>query len=250
MARKIVDLSHHNLEQGQQYNFIVVADNVDAIIYKISDLWFVTPGDIDPTFFYAYDGFKAAGLPIGGYLFDRPDATVKDNWDRFMGGIKDRPLNMVAIDLEDWGTLSQKVYSQHVIDMFKEGENRTGKKCWLYCNYDGLNNRMTTATPVLLAPHFEGIWLANPNKKPGDYTKPKYYSKEVIGIHQYDWWGSVPGIKDPTIDLSMWVWTEEKFVETFGDQMPPQPSQPENSTTITITVPVSKEKVSVVIKEE
>jgi GH25 family lysozyme M1 (1,4-beta-N-acetylmuramidase) len=212
MTKCIYDLSHHNLAEGDNYNYIVVAQNANAIIYKCSDPELIYTQGHDPTHDKAFEGFKAVGLPVAEYHFHDPSSTPVANIACYMKYSKRGFLD--ALDVEDAEIYSPSVLTKNVVDTLDEGSQRTGRKWWLYSNLDFLNNRLIN--PFAISALIAGIWLAWPCPSAITFPKPLHYTKDAIGIWQKSWWKACPGINDKTLDYSEWQWSDEKWAALVG----------------------------------
>jgi hypothetical protein len=209
--RRIYDLSHHNLPDGEKYDFATVACNADGVIYKCSDP--EVAGGHDHTHAAAFDGFSAV-MPVAEYHFDDPSTSPAANIACYMKFTKRGFLD--ALDVEDSEQYANAQLTRHVVDTLREGAQRTGRKWWLYTNLDFLNNRLID--PEEIAENIAGIWLAWPQPSASTFPKPKYYGKDAVGIWQKSWWASCPGIKDRTLDQDEWMWSDEKWIALIGGQ--------------------------------
>jgi hypothetical protein len=208
-AKRIHDLSHHNLRDGEHYNYTLVAQNADAIIYKCSDPEIA--GGHDHTHAEAFDGFRSV-MPIAEYHFDDPSSSAKVNVALYVKYSKHGFLD--ALDVEDAEKYSNSALTEHVVDTLKEGAQKTGRKWWLYTNLDFLNNRLLDHEEI--GANIAGIWLAWPQPTASTFPKPKYYAKDAVGIWQKSWWASCPGISDASIDYGEWMWSDDAWRALVG----------------------------------
>jgi len=108
----VLDLSHY---QGGDVGYLDVKNdhqNIDGVILKVGQ----GATYVDPDFQKNLAGFKAVGLPVGGYFFYDPLVDPVVQATNFYNQIKDAKLDLVpVIDVEQakgWNTLAIEKISE------------------------------------------------------------------------------------------------------------------------------------------
>jgi len=220
---RVVDLSHHNTDDGSPINYHAVKlDGIWGVIYKATE----SDDYVDETYDEARRQAKAAGLLWGAYHFFRP-GNVADQVDHFLLHAAPGPDTLLVLDHEDDGCSLDDVK-----EFLRRVEQATGQRPALYSGHvlkEQLGNRIDSylaGTRLWLAQY--GPNLEVPRNWPGgawlwQYTDgqegPQPHTVDGIGhcdINSYS----------GTQDQLRQTWAEASVAPPEPEPEPPEPPTP------------------------
>src|SRR5262245_38422166 len=123
---RVVDLSHHNTDDGSQIDYQAAKrDGIWGVIYKATE----SDNYVDETYDEARRQAKAAGLLWGAYHFFRP-GNVADQVEHFLSNAMPGPDTLLVLDHEDEGCSLDDVK-----EFLQRVEQETGQRPALYSGH-------------------------------------------------------------------------------------------------------------------
>jgi lysozyme len=171
MRAHVIDLSHHNWDNGMNPDFnVALSDGCLGVIFKASQ----GSGYQDPTYQKTRALAENAGCLWGGYHFGT-SAIVKDQVSNFIKAVGPLDGILPVLDFEkNEQSPSQTMSAAQVVEFADRFLNRTGRQLTLYCGpyvYEVAGNKPLTklagfrvwwarySTSPSLHPTWHDYWL-------------------------------------------------------------------------------------------
>lgn len=199
----ILDLSHWNFRLEDPLHEQI--DFQKVIEYGVEAIWFkLTQGlaYVDPVAEFLAQGCSANHIPFGyyHYLDARYDGAEQYQIMRDHEPIK--PVLPPWLDTEDtFGVSDTKLTNEHVA--WLEEAVKDYDDPFTYSNYDFLNNKLQDPQAIREMSRIVFAYPAPTYSEIPANRYPRGYLKSDLKIWQKDWWASIPGIKDHTVDGSV-----------------------------------------------
>ena len=231
--KKIFDLSHWNWPNGVNIQPLIDYGAAGLIFKATQGTWYK-----DPTVDEAVYQSKNAGIPYNLYHFLDPIQDGMQDGNQQFEFFMDSTVNLRSdvtnmLDGEWQGDLIRMEYTVLVLDFLTAAGNNFSI---LYSNLNFLNNIILQ--PDDIASHAD-IMLAWPVPSALEPRYPIHYPKSKVPLWQKSWTYRVPGMDDPTIDMSV-VLDDDWFQRTW------KPS-PTTIYPVSIEVPKSADTIQVSI---